>query len=96
MRLPTHKYLSPDDESISLAVVFRKCQFVRIHTIMPRGYTKKLREQEHAVPLPPVLPRSFAIYLTKGYVYDGRHLIGPVRKDNTRGIILWAVKNLRD
>lgn len=94
MRLPTHKYLSPDDESIYLVLVFRKCQFVRIHTIMPRGYTKKLREQEHPVPLPPVLPRSFAHYLTKGYVYDGRHLIGPVRRDGTRGIILWPVKNL--
>ena len=71
-------------------------QSYAVNNVMPRGYTKTLREQEHPVPLPPVLPRSFAHYLTKGYVYDGRHLIGPVRKDNTRGIILWAVKNLRD
>ena len=94
MRLPTHKYLSLDVIIISLAKVFRKWQFVRIHTIMPRGYSKTLREQSHPVPLPDQLPRSFAHYLTKGYTYDGRHLIGPVRKDGTRGIILWPVKNL--
>lgn len=60
---------------------------------MPRGQIKQMREQQNAIPLPEKLPKQMLVYLHRGYVYDGRHLIGPVRKDGTRGIILWPVKN---
>lgn len=63
---------------------------------MPKGSINTMRAQTNAVPLPEKLSKQMLAYLHRGYVYDGRHLIGPVRKNNTRGIILWAVKNLCD
>lgn len=79
MRLPTHKYLSLDVIIISLAEDFRKCQFVRIHTIMHND---------------PKVAMKLRMYMLKGYLLVGNHLIGPVRKDGKRYIILMALRNL--
>ena len=45
------------------------------------------------IPLPDPLPVKLRRYLLRGYKYDGLHLVFQ-RKDGTRAVILWAVRNV--